>query len=52
MDIKWILLVVLLICVIAFIFYLIKRNEKDKEDVMESFNETDLEDDTDRLEKD
>ena len=38
MEINWIIIVVFLVCVLALILYLIKRNQKDKKDVTRFFN--------------
>lgn len=51
MEINWIIIAVVLVCVIALIFYLIKRNRKDEDNVMESFNETEIEDEVKPEEK-
>lgn len=49
METKWIILSVVLICSIALIVFLIIRNQKDKEDVIKSFNdETDIETESER----
>ena len=45
MGIKWIIIAILLVCVIALILYLIFQNEKDKEEVISSLNEPKIEDD-------
>lgn len=38
MEINWILIAVVLVCAIALILYLIKKNQKDKKDVTQFFN--------------
>ncbi len=38
MEINWIIIVIVLVCVIALIFYLIKQNMKDKKNVIKYFN--------------
>ena len=50
METNWIILIVVLVAAIALIVYLIIRNQKDKDDVMKSFNaETDTEDETEQF---
>jgi len=50
METNWIILTVVLVGAIALIVYLIIRNQKDKDDVMKSFNaETDTEDETEQF---
>jgi hypothetical protein len=44
MEINWIILTVIFVCAIALIFYLVKRNMKDKKDVIETLNEPEIED--------
>jgi len=44
MEINWIIFTAVLVCVIAIILYLVKRNMKDKEDVINSLNEPDVDD--------
>ena len=44
MDTQWIIIVVFLIVVVIVVLYLIKRNQKDKDDVMKYLNETEIED--------
>jgi len=44
MEIKWVIIAVVLVCVVALVIYLIVRNEKDKDDMMKSFNETEIDD--------
>ncbi len=39
---EWIIIAVISVCVIAFIFYLIKRNRKDKEEYTKFLNETEI----------
>jgi len=43
MEIKWIIIVVVSVCVIALVIFLIKRNEKDKADLVTFLNKTDAE---------
>ncbi|MDR3653093.1 MAG: FeoB-associated Cys-rich membrane protein [Paludibacter sp.] len=43
METKWIIVAIVLICVIAFIVYLIVRNQKDKNEVIKYLNETEIE---------
>lgn len=38
MEINWIIIAVVLVCAIALILYLIKKNQKDKKDVTKFFN--------------
>lgn len=38
METNWIALIVVLACAIALIVFLILRNQKDKEEVIKSFN--------------
>jgi hypothetical protein len=38
MKINWIIIAVVLVCAIALIIYLIKRNQRDKKDVTKFFN--------------
>ena len=40
MEIKWIVIVLVLICVVGLVVYLIVQNEKDKNDLMNELNET------------
>jgi uncharacterized membrane protein len=42
MEIKWIVISVVLVCVAALTVYLIVRNEKDKKDLTKYLNETEL----------
>jgi len=42
MEINWIILIIVLVCAVILIIYLIKRNMKDKEDVVSSMNETEI----------
>ncbi|MEI6555438.1 MAG: hypothetical protein WCL70_07615 [Paludibacter sp.] len=43
METNWIILIIVLVCAVALILYLIKRNMKDKEDVVKFMNETEIE---------
>ena len=40
MEIKWIVIAIVLICVVGLVIYLIVRNEKDKQDLIKELNET------------
>lgn len=51
MEINWIIFAAVLVCAIVLILYLIKRNLKDKEDVMNSLNEPEIDDQTKPKEK-
>jgi p-aminobenzoyl-glutamate transporter AbgT len=51
MEINWIIIAVVLVFAIVLIVYLIKRNMKDKEDVINSLNEPEIEDDPKPKEK-
>ncbi len=42
MDIQWIIVIVV-VCSLALILYLVKRNQKDKDEVVKFMNETELE---------
>ena len=44
METKWIIITVVLVGVLAFILYLIIQNQKDKDDMVSSLNETEIED--------
>lgn len=49
METNCIILAIVLVAAIALIVYLIRRNQKDKDDVIKSFNaETDIEDVSER----
>jgi len=49
METNWMFITLVLVCVIGLILFLILRNRKDKEDVVDSLNARDeLNDDTDR----
>ena len=49
METNWIILTVVLVAAIALIVYLIVRNQKDKDDVVKSFNaEKETEDEDER----
>jgi preprotein translocase subunit YajC len=39
---EWIIIAVILFCVFALVFYLIKRNQKDKEEYARFLNETEI----------
>ena len=51
MEINWIILAAVLVCAIALILYLIKRNMKDKDDMMNSLNEPEIDDELKPKEK-
>ncbi len=38
MEMNWIIITVVLVCAIALILYLVKKNQKDKKDVTKFFN--------------
>lgn len=40
MEIKWIIITIVLVCVIALTLYLIKRDQKDKKEMIKSLNKT------------
>jgi hypothetical protein len=42
MEIKWIIIAVFSVCIIAFVIYLILRNRKDEKEVITFFNETEI----------
>ncbi|MDD5183902.1 MAG: hypothetical protein PHS84_01420 [Paludibacter sp.] len=44
MDIKWIVIAVVLISLLASIIYMMVRNQKDKKEVIDSVNEPEIED--------
>lgn len=44
METNWIIIALVLVILIALVIYLILRNRKDEEKVVESFNETDIDD--------
>ena len=48
METNWIILIIVLVCAVALILYLIKRNMKDKEDVVKFMNETEIETEDDQ----
>ena len=49
METNWIILAVVLICAIILIVLLILRNQKDKEEVVKSFNaENDIENESEK----
>ncbi len=39
---EWIIIAVILVCLIAFALYLIRRNQKDKEEYARFLNETEI----------
>jgi uncharacterized membrane protein YvbJ len=49
METNWIIIAIVLVILTALIIYLIVRNQKDEEDVTESFNETDIDDDEESI---
>ncbi len=44
MEANRIILIIVLVCAIALILYLIKRNMKDKDDLVKFMNESEIED--------
>jgi len=49
METNWMLITLVLVCAIGLILFLILRNKKDKEDVVDSINaRDDLDDEIDR----
>jgi hypothetical protein len=46
MEINWIILAVILVCALALVLFLIIRNMKDKNNVMDSLNEPEIDDDS------
>jgi len=45
MEIEWIIFIsIVLVLAIAFILYLVKRDQKDKDDVIKFLNESEIED--------
>lgn len=45
METQWIIFIaVVLVCAVAFVLYLVKWDQKDKDDVIRFFNETETED--------
>ena len=51
MQTNWIILIIVLVSTTTLVLYLIRRNMKDKEDVVKFMNETEMEDDTRLKEK-
>jgi len=47
METNWIIIVVVLVVLISLVIYLITRNMKDKDDVVGSLNETEIDDEDD-----
>ena len=47
MKTDWIIIVVVLVILTSLVIYLIIRNQKDKEDVVKSFNEDEIDDEDD-----
>jgi LPS O-antigen subunit length determinant protein (WzzB/FepE family) len=43
METKWIIIAVIVVCAIALVIYLIKRNQKDKEELIKYLNESEIE---------
>jgi len=44
METKWIIIALVVVCAIALVIYLIISNQKDKEEVIRHFNESEFED--------
>ena len=52
METNWIILIIVLVCAVALILYLIRRNMKDKDDVVKFMNESEIEtEDNSKLKK-
>ncbi len=51
MEINWIIFAIVLVLATALILFLVKRNMKDKENVIDSLNEPEIEDDSKPKEK-
>ena len=47
MKTNWIIIVVVLVILISLVIYLIIRNQKDEENIVESFNEPEINDEDD-----
>ena len=47
METNWIIIVVVLVVLILLVIYLITKNMKDKDDVVGSLNETEVDDEDD-----
>ena len=43
MELTWMAIFVVIVCVVALIFYLIKRNMKDKDEYVDFLNKTEVE---------
>ena len=50
MEIKWIIIAIISICIISIVIYLIIRNKKDEKDVIRYFNETEMSEEPDTKE--
>ena len=52
METNWIILISVLVCAVALILYLIRRNMKDKDDIVKFMNESEIEtEDNSKLKK-
>ena len=52
METNWIILIIVLVCAVALILYLIRRNMKDKDDIVKFMNESEIEtEDNSKLKK-
>ena len=49
MKINWFIIAVVAVLLIVLVVYLVIRNQKDKEDVIESLNEPEMDDEDDSL---
>jgi len=49
METNWIIIGVVLAILVAVVIYLIVRNQKDEEEVVDSFNQTDIDDEEDSI---
>lgn len=52
MQTNWIILIIVLVSTTTLVLYLIRRNMKDKEDVVKFMNESEIEEDTKLKDKD
>lgn len=46
MDIEYLFLAFILVCVFILVLYLIKKNQKDKDEVIRFLNETEIQDES------
>ncbi|MFZ4726040.1 MAG: hypothetical protein ACOYMD_11410 [Paludibacter sp.] len=44
MEIKWIIIAVVFVFAVSLVIYLIKRNQKDKDEYVKFLNQTEIED--------